>query len=290
MWVVIMLHGAAALEAGRQAEADAWYESAVKVCEDSVLGGERFAHSLYSLGVVRQAEGRLEEAENLMRRALGVFESPAVRKTAEIVDAWRTLATNYSSRRLYQKAESAARRALEIETAAAVPRADRVVGILSTLAAILLQQSRYAESAEALERAEGFLERVPQHSLLHALLLNNLGGLQRRIGHDAKAVNTFSRGVALVDRTTDPWTLVLAVQLWCNLGVIYYEQKQYARAAEPLSRAVEAIDKGAPLGSELAASVLRAYALCLRKVGGKARARQLEARATALESSVPTGP
>jgi hypothetical protein len=79
----------------------------------------------------------------------------------------------------------------------------------------------------------------------------------------------------------------LAVQLWDNLGQIYFEQKQYRTAADSFARSVEGIGKGAQLVPGVIASIERAYAQCLRKTGEKAQAKRLESMAADVEAAAP---
>jgi tetratricopeptide (TPR) repeat protein len=287
-WEQLMLQARAAFKDGHYAESDKLYGSAATACETAGIRDERFARSLYELAMVRQAEGRVEEASNLYQRGIAILENIPDRSPSELGDVWQALAATYLQRRLFAKAENASQRALDIESAAPTPRANRISEDLTTLAAIDQFEGKYAEAETVLDRAEALADKAPKDGSLNSvLLLANLGTLFRDRGKPDEAEDAFRRGLAALNGTEDRSGLLLAAHLWNNIGAIEFGRNEYGKAEGAFSRALEIIAKGIPLGPAGVAKVMRNYAACLRRKGNKAEARRMESKAAELARNLP---
>jgi len=182
----------------------------------------RHSDGLHLLGVLRYQQGRLDEARDLIERAI-----------AEAPDAgsyWSNLGNVLRRSGHLDEAVAAYRQALELEPA----HADAANNLAKA----------YAESGRAdlaLEMLERLVERDPEHPQA----LNNLGLLQKAAGRAEEALASFARAIELDDEYGDAW---------CNLGDALTSLGRVEEAAAALTQAVEARPTDARIRSNLAAA------------------------------------
>jgi tetratricopeptide (TPR) repeat protein len=268
-------------------QADVMYSAAIRSRESAGPGDDRLVTSLYELGVLREIEGRSSASSNLFLRAIAILEKSAPAGNYDLSDLWAALAKSYYSRHLYAKAQSGCRRALEIESAARPPRDFRVAMLFSDLGAVYEAERKYPEAEAALKRGLAALGSDTKTNRLEAATLsNNIGAIYLQEGLFDEAEDAFRRGLTLLDLAGQGDGLV-AAYLLNSLGSTAFRRGDYSGAAAWFGKSAALIDGGAPVGPTFHASVLRSYALCLRKLGKKSEAHELEHKSSALRASVP---
>jgi len=278
-----------ALQSGDFAQADELYTSAIPDLEAAGPADIRLAPSLVELGAARAAEGRCQQAVDLIVRGIHLLDAAPQSGASQRSEAWEELAKAYHCQRQYSKAEQALSRALDIEHNAPSPRPDRLVELLAGQGMVYQSERKFAQAETVFRSAQSVLDRSPRVNPLEAaLLLNNHGLLLRLTGRTAESEATFRRGLALVESaaTPDPG---MEASLLDNLASLDLARKQYHDAAVFFSNALRLIDRGTSLPPRTAAQILHDYALCLRKLGDRDQAKSLDTRAAALQSSQPDG-
>jgi tetratricopeptide (TPR) repeat protein len=120
------------------------------------------------------------------------------------------------------------------------------------------------------------------------MLLNNEGSIERRLGQQTEAESSFRQARALLEAAARP-DLSLEVYVLANLSQVRSERKDYREAAALCSSALDlaapAVLPAAPL-----ASITEHCAVAMRRIGEKAEADRLRARAKELAADVPRQP
>jgi len=289
-WSQLIRAARTAFDGGEYEEAARLYSSAVH--QQAAVGapGTRLALSLSELGVVRRYQGRCGESSQLLERGIEVLEGTADTNVSLLRGVWEDLGAAYLCQCLYSRAERAYLRAVDLEQSVHPYKKAKMALILSELGAIYTLEAKYAEADAVFKRAQVILDedsRQNPHEL--AFLLNNLGILRLHMKRTAEAQAAFQRGLEIVDTAahTNALLAVDLAQLLNNLGALDYERNQYRDAAAHLARAVDLIDKGLRVQPDDARSVLLNYAHCLRRIGHKKQAKELESRADAMSSVLP---
>ena len=181
----------------------------------------RHSDALHLLGVLRYQQGRLDEARELIERAIAAAPDAG--------SYWSNLGNVLRRGGQLDEAVAAYRQALELEPG----HADAANNLARA----------YAESGRA-ELALEMLERLVERDPEHPQALNNLGMLQKAAGRVDEALASFVRALELDDEYGDAW---------CNLGDALTTLGRVEEAAAALTRAVEARPTDARIRSNLAA-------------------------------------
>jgi len=173
LWQKINSEGKELREQGRYDEAEK--ASSHALAEAEKLGPEdyRVAISLNELAIVCHLRGRLDDAERLYRRALGIWEK--LPKRLETATALSNLARLCLDRTNYAEVERLSKRALAILEELS-PRHPEVANSLHNLADVHALQGRYAAAEPLYREALTILENSfgPDHPEL-AYGLTRLG-------------------------------------------------------------------------------------------------------------------
>jgi hypothetical protein len=82
----------------------------------------------------------------------------------------------------------------------------------------------------------------------------------------------------------------LAAHMMGNLGVALAGLDRYKDAAALFAGTVDLLNKGVMLAPDETEQLFRSYADCLRKIGNKREARQIEARGKTVLNDLPRDP
>jgi len=286
-WDQLMQAARAAVEDRQYAEAGELYTSAIHELEAAQVTDGRLAGSLLELGRVRNLQGRCQQASDLVLHGIRILDTQPQPDASEQGAAWQELGLAYNCQQQYSKEGHALRRALDFEQGASAPRNDRLVAILSEMGTVYQFEHRYVEAEAVFERAQSILDRDPRANPMEAaLLLNNLGMLQRMMGRLSESDATLHRALGLLEATPAP-DVGLQVALLYNLASLDFARKHYPDAAASFQRAVELLGKDTRLRPAERAQFLYDYAACLRRLGDKSKARNIETTAAALRNSQP---
>ncbi len=183
------------------------------------------------LGLVLAADGRMEEALELLSAALADAEALLGVDGTGLVSILNGRGTVLSSRGEKGAALRDFARALAIREATLGPDHPDVAGILNNMALIELHEKRIDVAREHLERALAIHQRSygPEHASTGAMHLN-LGVLYSSIpDHDAAAAQ-YERALGIANKGHGS-AGDLAIILY-NLGVAYQGRGEYERAVE----------------------------------------------------------
>jgi tetratricopeptide (TPR) repeat protein len=274
---------------GNYTRASELYGSLIRTLEEAGSTDSRLARSLVGLGGVREAQGKCQQAADLIIRAIHLLDTPAQPRPFLQSESWQALAKAYNCLGTYSKATTSLQHAFDAEQSAPAPRPDRLVEILSSAGAVYNSSGKLAEAQASLERARSVIDRYPKVSPTEAaLLLNNLGLLYRLNGRIQDAEDSYRRGLALMEDSSTPG-FELEISLLVNIAAIDENRKHHKDAADSYEKAVALLDRGSSLPPRSFGTILQGYAACLRKLGQRDRAKILEARATALIGSQTDG-
>ncbi|HEY9870860.1 MAG TPA: tetratricopeptide repeat protein [Candidatus Obscuribacterales bacterium] len=107
--------GFAAYRDGNDAQAEAWLRTALKEAESFPKEDSRLPKALHNLAMVLSSEGKLSEAEELIRRALAIREQVSGRESEDVAVSLNNLAILLYEQHRYAEAEEALRRVLSID-------------------------------------------------------------------------------------------------------------------------------------------------------------------------------
>ena len=272
---------------GRYGEADGLFADLLRRQESAGVTGAALGRSLYEWGAVRKMEGRCQAASALALRGIRILEADPQARAPEKSEAWRVLGSSYYCGHLYYKAEDAYRHALDVENGDAAPDQAAIFESQSGLGAAYHGEGKYTRAEAAYGAARATLEANRGiDARLQAFLFVNLGALLRTEGRYAECESALREGLAALDRDGGRDDDAEAYLL-NNLAMDRMERKAYADAAGLLARAAGLIEHGAAVPTVDKLSLLRNYALCLRKTGEKAKARETESEIARLAAGIP---
>ena len=288
-WMRLRGAGRAAFEAGSYDSAQRHYADALRLAESTGSRGIWLARSLTELGAMRNTVRRCDEGVQLGMRSIRVYEALDAAPPGEAAQAWVNLARSYYCQGLFSNAETAFRKGLDLaERSPTVSKSD-AAEILASLVAVYQKRRKDREAIEAAERALALLRDLPNaNPRTRTLLLNNLGALYSRKGRSAEAATTLAAALEAtraIANERDPAKFYVV----SNLGFTAFAEGCYRDATARLSEALELVDRGVALSEVELETFLRGYSHCLSKLGRKADAKRLFARAAALkkESATP---
>ncbi len=280
-WQSHMDAGVKAYLENNYTEAEKQFAAAVKKAEQFGPEDPRLATTLNSLAETYRAQGRLEEAEPLHKRALSIREKALGPEHAATAQSLLNLAAVYKAQRRYAEAEQLEQRSRKHR----VPTVSADALWQSYIAAggRAFQQGNYPEAEKqlvaALLEAEVFGPRDPRL----ATSFNNLALVYQAQGRYIEAEPLYKRALVMLEKTLGTEHPEVARSL-NNLAALYQAQGKYDEA-EPFYKRALAIREKA-LGPEHPHVVqsLKNYAAMLRKTGRGEEAEKLEARAKAIRT------
>ena len=166
-------------------------EEASQVAETALTLSERAfgadhpftARAMHSLGRVRQAQGRLDDARALYERALvkgdfiGVLEAASVQAS---------LGSAYTALGFYPKAEALLKEALAKRERVLGADSLELVGVLNNLGVLYADQGRTTEAMHILERGIAIADRAQASPALEVPILSNLAAAYYKEGRYRK--------------------------------------------------------------------------------------------------------
>ena len=284
----------------RYAEAHAWD----KLAEGAIarVGGNALleAKLLQTRGLVRYAEGQLQDAIDAHRRAVAILEKEDAQGVA-LAGALNELGAAYRGARQATEALAAYQRALTLAEARVGAESDLVATSRNGLANTLLLDGRFDEALPLYQQALAVFERRlgPRHYRT-VTTINNVGVVLAEQGRFADALPYFEKVVAAREAVAAD---AKAADAHANLGMLLLELGRLDAAEAELERA-KGLLQGLPLdhfsqaepllgfaklalarneGAKAEAPLERVLALCAGKEGfrfeyTKARAQFLKAR------------
>lgn len=108
--------GLAAYRQGNDVQAESWLRLAVKEAEMFPKDDPRLPKTLHNLAMVLSSEGKLSEAEQLIRRALAIREQACGKESEDVAVSLNNLAILLYEQERYAEVEEALRRVLLIDT------------------------------------------------------------------------------------------------------------------------------------------------------------------------------
>ena len=204
------------------------------------LGPEHpgIAVNLTYLGDARRALGDYEDAESLLRRAMGILEGASDQGGVALADTISILAKLYKELGRHDETLPLLERALGIVVAAEGPDAEHVATIANNLAVILAAEGRYEEAEKYHFQSVAILEKRygGKHPNL-ARSLNNIAELRTKQGRYADAEPVFVRALGILENAFGPESHDVALTL-DHLGSLYRLQGRYDKAEALLLRSI----------------------------------------------------
>jgi len=228
-------------EAGRKAFEQGRYSAAEELALDALRLVEiaypsdspEVAGCLNDLGVAESALGRFNEAENLYRRALLIWEKIPGRE-ASAARILSNLSQLLVSEGRYSEAEAMGRRALEIHEEVVGTGHPDTVPALINLGQLYEAQGRYHEAGTFLLRALAIREQAfGENNPDTALTLAALGQAYSREGKTEEAKELLQRSLQITQKTLSPRHPRVAAIL-NNLSSIYSGRGKYKEAEQLL--------------------------------------------------------
>lgn len=232
--------GDARLEGGDLAAAESSFERSVAILDKRAAAprwSAALARALTGLGYLRLRDGRFEEAESLLRRALALREAAFGGEDARVGESLTALADALSDRWKSKEAEAAYRRALAIFERRPTPEDSRLVQALGGLGRLYSRQGDRARAAPLWERAAAAADRIykPDDGGLVVPWLD-LAALRLLQGRPREAEALYRRALALAERTWGPEDSVSADILHKLARLYQYHLPEKLSEAEPLYR------------------------------------------------------
>jgi len=287
-----LLHAAsAAIGAGNYPEAEQLYTAAIRQIGKEGGTSARLPLALCGLGYVRRAAGQYGAAADLFLKAIQIMEAAPATEPEELGAVYELLGTAYYCQRLYSRAEKAYLKALDYQQHAIPASYSERVQLLASLGAVYTNQGRYDEAEALFQRAHDIADKYPPiDPLAMAILMNNRGSLYGSTARFREAEEVLRRGLTLLDQPAAP-ARGLAAHMLGNLALACAELKEYSEAAALFARAVDLIEQDtAMLEPDEISALFHGYGDCLRQLGRKHEAKQIESRAKTILSAQPREP
>lgn len=204
------------------------------------------AQSRVTLGVVLQAQGKLEEAERELTAALSALEAAGQGGSLAAADARSALANAWFERGEVARAAEAERAVLEAYERALGPDHPETAVHMRNLGVLLEDLDRLPEALDLYTRSQVVLERHlgPEHPNV-ALSCLGLAVLRDRMGAAAEAERLFRRSLEIRRRALGARHPATGQSL-TNLGLFLLNQGRLGEAAEAYREVIaifESIDR-----------------------------------------------
>ncbi len=189
--------------------------------------------SINNLALLYKAQGRYDEAELLLLRALAGHEKVHGHKHPDILNSANNLANIYHAQGRYGEAELLLLRVLASYEKVLGPKHSQTLNSINSLASLYQSQGRYGEAEPLYQRALSGNEKTlgPEHPQT-LVSINNLAGLYQIQGHYWLAEMLYRRALLAREKVPGPEhpKTILSVS---NLALLYKLQGRY-EIAEPL--------------------------------------------------------
>ena len=280
----LRLLAAVNVAAGDRAGAEALLRQAVDVLERAHgAADERLAHPVSDLGLLLVGDGRLPEAEALLRRGLAIDDAGArsLDRRARQVFTLDVLAALATSKGEPAESEALLRRAVALATLDPVLAPADVAASLNGLSKALIDRGEMRESARVARRALALYERVEgeRHAEMTETLVT-LAAVRAAAGEIDEATALLRRAGRVAD--TENARPVVKAAAAANLGGLWMSQGRYQDAEPLLERAVELGEQAVGTGHPGLVRPVQMLADCYRLRGRFPEAATLYERALSL--------
>ena len=261
------------------------YADAVPLARElAVLGEQEFgpmhentAALQYRLALLLQVQNQLEEVEDLLTRAVSIYDSKP-HEDAAVAMVLSDLAQLYLDQARFVPALEAYKRVLRIRKTELGPYHPDVSATLNDIAEINRETGRFSE-AEALYQQSLDIDEThfgPDHPEV-ATTLNNLALLYESQGRYGEAEPLHRRALAIREAFFGPDTLAVAGSL-NNLASLYQKDGRYDSAERLLRRALVVSQAVAGEESRETAIALNNLAVLFGRINRQAEAAELYQR------------
>ena len=152
--------GELALSEGRIESAESFLLESVELAEVDVDTQIPYGHALRCLGTLRRLQGRLDEAEQLVRRALSIYEDELGEEHFVVASALGSLVPILEAQGLLDEAESTARRAVESCRRLCGPEHASTLTNRRIFANLLMKRGKLEEAGRIFEQQYDVASRV----------------------------------------------------------------------------------------------------------------------------------
>jgi len=188
-------------------------------------------------GMVEYHLGHYAQAESLFREALASAEEMNARYEMSLNHS--AIGTVYESTLRFTEAEQEYRKAIAI-LVELPERAHALAVMWRNVASVLAPQKRYDEARAALETTSKIVKAQRlQDPLLQAEILNSSGILDFRQGKLGNAKSYFLKALQVKSLPQDDPQFPVILN---NLGLVYHNEKQYAKAEDVYKRALNIVE------------------------------------------------
>jgi tetratricopeptide (TPR) repeat protein len=191
------------------------------------------------LGALYNDQGRYDQAEQLYKRALAIFEKVLGPDHHRVTEPLGNLATLYLEQARYAEAEPILKRALAVREKGLGPEHPDLATALHNLGSFYSDRFRFAEAEMLLQRALTIREKAfnADHPEV-AATLNNLAEIHRQQGALADAEPLQRRALKITESALGQNHPDVAQSL-NNLGLIHFAQGNFKDAESDFRRAIE---------------------------------------------------
>jgi len=221
------------------AQAERWLLRALSILQHA-QGTEHIevAETLNALAVLYRTQGKYEEAEPLLQRALTIREILGA-EAPDIAETLNELAALYWSWERYKEAEPLFQRALRIWEHEMGSEHPNVARSLNGLALAYWSRGKYREAEPLFQRAARIWEHEmgPEHPNV-ASSINNLAMTYWSEGRYEDAEPLFQRALQIWEQKLGPEHPEVAIGL-NGLGKLYTDQERFEEAESHFLRALE---------------------------------------------------
>jgi CHAT domain-containing protein/tetratricopeptide (TPR) repeat protein len=254
----------------------------VSAAQESLEDALRFhedAHKLYE-------QGRYDEAEQLYKRALAIYQIAPDLFQKIIAVTLNNLAEIYKAQGRFAEAELLHKQSLALKEKTLGPNDPAVATSLNNLARLYHKQHRYAEAEPLYKRSIAIRERAHgANDPSVAMALNDLAGLYKDQGRYVDAELIFRRTLEIDERAFGPNHSTVAASL-NNLALLYSMQGRYAEAEPLFKRSIAIEEKAHGADDHGVAAALNNLATLYSKQGRYADAEPLLRRSLSIKEKV----
>jgi tetratricopeptide (TPR) repeat protein/CHAT domain-containing protein len=238
-----------------------------------------YAVALRKLGIAFQAQGKLGEAEEHLKRALAISEQALGNSHPDVAQALHNLAMVYGRQGKYGDAEELNKRALAIREKALGASHPDVAWTLNNLANLYRAQGKYGEAEGLHKRALAIREQAlgANHSDV-SQSLHNLAYVYWTQGKYSEAEGLYKRALAIREQALGANHRDVG-QTLNNLALVYRAQTKYTEAAGLFERALAIREKALGASHPDVGQTLNNLGLVYRDQGKYVEAEALLRRA-----------
>jgi tetratricopeptide (TPR) repeat protein len=222
---------------GKVAQAEQGFQQALYIAEKSYGPTDaRVAHSMGSLGTAYAAQGKVLEAEALLRYSI-VIMGKSTKDESEELPLLSNLASLYGAVGRFTDAADVYKRALEVSEKVFGKENPQTASALVDLAGAYASQEKYGEAEPLATQALQIYEKTTgKDSPQVAAVLNNLGNIRAAQGKYEEAEALFRQALEMYQKLLGPDNPELA-DLMENLGGVYEAMGKKNEAKNLVDRA-----------------------------------------------------